>query len=201
MPFDTLQLEVALVGGKELFAPKGAAQFQTDDPTAFAPEGLIGSGDFSATPLILFVHDAAWISVPSEAALSGRKPLRFEFEVPVQSGAYHVQSRGVKASVGVRSAFWVDPQSLDLLRVEERRVDLPRDLNIRDAVTTIVYTRTRIASSTPLLPHSSESIVTDFSGGRQRNVTEFSGCREYHSESVVHFNEVVPNPPPAPKKR
>jgi hypothetical protein len=30
-PFDTLHLEVAVVGGKELFARKGAAQFQGDD--------------------------------------------------------------------------------------------------------------------------------------------------------------------------
>jgi hypothetical protein len=60
-PTDTLHLEVAVVGGKELFARKGATQFQGDDPAAFVTVGLIGSGDFSATPLNLFVSDAAWI--------------------------------------------------------------------------------------------------------------------------------------------
>ena len=200
-PFDTLHLEVAVVGGKELFARKGATQFQGDDPAVFVTAGMIGSGDFSATPLNLFVSDAAWITAPSEAGLSDRKPLRFEFEVPAQSGAYYVQVGGVRAAVGVRGAFWVDPQSLDLLRIEQHDVDLPADLNIRDIATTIAYARTRIGSSNPLLPHSAETIVTDFSSGWQRNAIEFSGCREYHSESVVHFEDVVPDPPPAPRKK
>jgi hypothetical protein len=95
----------------------------------------------------------------------------------------------------------VDPQSLDLLRIEQHDVDLPADLNIRDIATTIAYARTRIGSSEPLLPHSSEVIVVDSSGGRHRNVIEFSGCREYHSDSVVHFEGVVPEAPPAGKKK
>jgi hypothetical protein len=200
-PTDTLHLEVAVVGGKELFAPRGATQFQADDPAAFVTAGLIGSGDFSATPLNLFVHDAGWITAPPEAGLSGRKPLRFEFEVPAQSGAYYVRVRGVKATVGVRGAFWVDPRSLDLLRIEQHDVDLPPELNLRDIATTIAYARTRIGSSNPLLPHSSEVILMDSSFGWQRNLIEFSGCREYHSESVVHFEDVVPKRPPAPRKK
>jgi hypothetical protein len=195
-PLDTLHLEVAVVDGKELFARKGATQFQGDDPAAFVTAGMIGSGDFSATPHNLFVSDAAWITAPSEAGLPGRKPLRFEFEVPVQSDAYRVQFGGVKTAVGVRGAFWVNPQSLDLLRIEQRYVDLPPELHVRDIATTIVYVRTRIGSSNPLLPRSSEVIVTDSSGGRRRNLIEFSGCREYRSESVVHFEDVVPDPPP-----
>jgi hypothetical protein len=200
-PTDTLHLEVAVVGGKELFARKGATQFQDDDPAVFVTAGMIGSGDFSATPLNLFVSDAAWITAPSEAGLSDRKPLRFEFEVSALAAAYRVQNRGVKAPVGVRGSFWVDPQSLDLLRIEQHDVDLPADLNIRDIATTIAYARTRIGSSNPLLPHSSEVIVVDSSGGRHRNVIKFSGCREYHSDSVVHFEGVVPEAPPAGKKK
>jgi hypothetical protein len=200
-PFDTLHLEVAVVGEKELFARKGAAQFQGDDPTVFTVAGMIGSGDFSAAPLNLFVHDAAWIAAPPEVVGSGRKPLRFEFEVPAASGAYTVRNRGMKATVGVRGTFWVDPQSLDLLRIEQHDVDLPPDWNIRDIATTTTYVRTRIGSSNPLLPHSSEVTVTDFSGGQRRNLIEFSGCREYHSESVVHFEDVVPDPPPARRFR
>ena len=200
-PIDTLQLEVASVGGKELFSRKGEARFHDGEVTDFAAEGLIGSGDFSATPLNLFVHDAGRITVPSEAGLSDRKTLRFEFEVSALAGAYRVQSHGVKAMVGVRGTFWVDPQSLDLLRIEERQVDLPRGFSIRDAVTTVTYRRTRIGSSDVLLPHSSELVVTDSAGVQQKNLVEFSGCREYRSESVVHFGPVVPEPPSAPKKK
>jgi hypothetical protein len=54
-----------------------------------------------------------------------------------------------------------------LLRIEEHEVDLPPELKVRDIVTTIAYARTRIGSSEPLLPDSSEVTVTDSSGGRQ----------------------------------
>jgi hypothetical protein len=198
---DTLQLEVASVGGKELFSRRGEARFHDGEVTDFAAEGLIGSGDFSATPLNLFVHDAGRITAASEAGLSDGTTLRFEFEVSALAGAYQIQFAGIRAMVGARGTFWVDSQSLDLLRIEERQVDLPRGLSIRDIVTTIAYRRTRIGSSDPLLPQSSEVVVSDFSGRQQRNLIEFSGCREYRSDSVVHFEDVVPNPPPAPKKK
>ena len=200
-PIDTLLLEVASVAGKEIFARKGASRFQDGGVRDLASEGLIGSGDFSATPLNLFVHDAARFTVSPEAALSDGKTLRFDFEVSALTGAYHVQFVGIQAVVGVRGAFWVDTQSLDLLRIEQHDVDLPPNLNVRDIVTTIAYGRTRIGSSEPLLPLSSQVTVTDSSGGQQRNLMEFSGCREYRSESVVHFEDLVPDPPPTPKKK
>ena len=201
MPIDTLQLEVALVGGKELYSQKGAARFQDGGVRNLASQGLIGSGDFSATPFNLFVHDAGRFTVSSEAALSEGAPLCFDFELSALTGAYHVEFGGVQAVVGVRGTLWVDSQSLDLLRIEEHHVDLPRELNIRDIVTTITYGRTRIGSSEPLLPLSSELIVTDPLGGQHRNLIEFSGCREYHSESVVHFEDMVPDSPPAARKK
>ena len=200
-PIDTLELEVALVGGKELFARKGAARFQDADLRDLAREGLIGSGDFSATPFNLFVNDRGRFTVSPEAGLSDGAALRFDFELSALTGAYHVEFGGIREVVGVRGTLWVDSQSLDLLRIEEHDVDLPPDFNIRDIVTTIAYGRTRIGSSEPLLPLSSELIVTDPLGGQHRNLIEFSGCREYVSESVVHFKDVVPEPPPTPKKK
>jgi len=139
------------VGGKELFARKGATQFQGDDPAVFVTAGMIGSGDFSATPSNLFVSDAAWIPRPRRRGCPTKaapvRVLRCR-RWPLPTGP---ESR-MKEPVGVRGSFWVDPQSLDLLRIEQHDVDLPSDLNIRDIATTIAYARTRIGSSNPLLP-------------------------------------------------
>ena len=148
------------------FTPAGTA--------AFAIETPIGSSALMATPLNLFVHDAGRITVPSDTDLHDGALLRFGFEV---SGAYRVQSGGIETTVGVRGTFWVDAQSLDLVRIEEHAVDLPPGLNIRDIVSTIAFERTRIGSSDVLLPHSSELVATDFSGAQQRNLIEFSHCR------------------------
>jgi len=200
-PIDTLQLEVALVGGKELFARKGATHFQGDDPAAFIVEGLIGSGDFAATPRNLFVHDAARITVSSQAGLSGGTALPFDFAVSAMTGAYFLKFGGLRTVVGAQGTFWVDSQSLDLLRIEQHDVDLPADADVSEIVTTTTFGRVRIGSSEPLLPLSSELIVADPFGGQRRNLIEFSGCREYRSDSVIHFEDDVPDPPPAGKKK
>jgi hypothetical protein len=158
--------------------PLGSQSFTPVQPAALSSESLIVSGEISATPLNLFVHDAGRITVSSEAVLHDGTMFRFDFEVSALAGAYQVQSGEGKTMVGVRGSFWVDSQSLDLLRIEEHAVDLPPDFEARDVVRTTTYGRTRIGSSDVLLPRSSELMVTDSSGVQQRNLVEFSGCRE-----------------------
>ena len=102
-----------------------------------------------------------------------------------------VQSGGSTGRAGLQGTFWVDPQTLDLVRIEEQAVDLPPILLMRDLTTSINYARTRIGSSDPLLPQSAQTVVTGFDGAQRKNVIEFAGCREYVSESVIHFGPVV----------
>lgn len=158
--------------------PLGSPSFTPVDTAAFASEAPIGPDAPMATPLNLFVHDAGRITVPSDRDLHDGTMLRFDYEMSALAGAYRVQSGEITTTVGVRGTFWVDAKSLDLLRIEEHTVDLPPDLNIRDIVTTIGFERTRIGSSEVLLPHSSELVVTDSSGGQRRDLVEFSGCGE-----------------------
>ncbi len=199
-PVDTLRLEVASVGGKEIFARQGAARFGDGDLHAFTSQGVLSSGAFSATPLNLFVEDVARITpLPQEGMFSGMT-LGFHFEVSAMTGGFTVQSGGSKARAGLRGTFWVDPQTLDLVRIEEQAVDLPPLPLMRDLTTSINYARTRIGSSEPLLPQSAETVVTDYYGAERKNVIEFTGCREYTSESVIHVGPVVSAPPPAPRK-
>jgi hypothetical protein len=196
-----LHLEVASVGGKELLARQGATRFGDEDLRAFILEGAISSGAFSATPLNLFVHDVARITpLPQEGILTGMT-LGFHFEESAMIANFVVQSGGSQGQAGVRGTFWVDPQTLDLVRIEEQAVDLPLILLMRGLTTSINYARTRIGSSHPLLPQSAETVVTDFHGAERKNDIEFTGCREYSSESTIHFGAPVPEPPPpAPKK-
>jgi hypothetical protein len=200
-PIDTLHLEVASAGGKELLARQGAARFGDGDLHAFISQGTISSGAFASTPLNLFVRDVARITpLPQEGMIAGTT-LRFHFEESAMTAGFFVQSGESKGQVGLRGTFWVDSQTLDLVRIEEQAVDLPPILLMRDLTTSIDYARTRIGSSDPLLPQSAETVVTDFYGVERKNTIEFTGCREYMSESVIHFGPVVSAPPPAPQKQ
>ena len=135
-----------------------------------------------------------------EGILTGTT-LGFHFEESAMTAGFFVQSGGSKGQAGLRGTFWVDSQTLDLVRIEEQAVDLPPILLMRDLTTSINYARTRIGSSDPLLPQSAETVVTEFHGAERKNEIEFTGCREYSSESTIHFGAPVPEPPPpAPKK-
>ena len=117
------------------------------------------------------------------------------------TSGYVVEAGGSKGQAGLRGTFWVDPQTLDLVRLEERAFDLPLNRLVRDIATLINYARMRIGSSDALLPQSAETVITDFSGGQKKNIIEFTGCREYASKSVIHFGPMVAEPQPAPKKK
>ncbi len=200
-PVDTLHLEVASVGGKEVFARQGAARFGDGDLHAFISEGVISSGDFSAAPLNLFVRDVARITPLPQGEISTGATLGFHFEESALTVDFVVQYGRNKGQVGLRGTFWVDPQTLDLVRIEQQAVDIPPILLVRGLTTSIVYARTRIGSSNPLLPQSAVTVLTDFHGVERKNAIEFTGCREYSSESTIHFGAPVPEPPPAPKKK
>jgi hypothetical protein len=199
---DTLHLEVASVGGQEVFAREGAARFGDKDLRAFILWGAISSGAFSTTPLNLFVRDVARITPLLQEEIIAGTTLGFLFEESAMTAGFVVESGRSKGQAGLRGTFWVDPQTLDLVRIEEQAVDLPPMLLMRDLTTSINYARTRIGSSDPLLPQSAETVVTDFQGVRRKNEIEFTGCREYSSQSTIHFGAPVPEPPPpAPKKK
>ena len=122
-PIDTLHLEVASAGGKELLARQGAARFGDGDLHAFISQGTISSGAFASTPLNLFVRDVARITpLPQEGMIAGTT-LRFHFEESAMTAGFFVQSGESKGQVGLRGTFWVDSQTLDLVRIEEQAVE------------------------------------------------------------------------------
>lgn len=196
---DTLHFEVASVGGRELLAAAGASRFDDVDPSYYIQEGSIGSGSFSGLVLNLFVHDNALIGHAREAQLQSRAALAYDFEMTAFNSGYQLKSSGASATVGLRGTFWVDKESLDLLQIEEHAVGIPYDLGMSDVDTAITFAPARIGSSVVLLPQSAETVIKERQDGENKNVTRFSGCREYTSESVIHFDTLEPPPPPGKK--
>jgi hypothetical protein len=206
-PLDTLHLEVAFVGGKELYA-RGGGHFDAESPSDLISTGAFGTGTFTSTARNLFVLDASRPTGWSREYRDGKpEALRFDFEISQMKGPLTLQTGSVTAVVGERGSFWVDPESLDLLEIEDHAVDIPPELLMIDSQTNIRYAKVRIGSSDVILPRTAEMLVLRSSGGISRNVSEFSGCREYGSESTITFGDdpplpqTAPPPPPPAKKR
>ncbi|MBZ5623727.1 MAG: hypothetical protein LAQ69_34260 [Acidobacteriia bacterium] len=199
-PMDTVRLEVAFVDGKELFAPIGGSSFHEIDLSDLVRGGgAMGTGAFSAMARNLFVNDNGRVTGWGEDRILERPALRYDFVIPEMFAGYRMQSRGMQATVGLEGTFWADAETLELLRVVERAVDIPPGLDILDSTTTVTYARMRIAASDVLLPRWAEMVITNTNGWRGRNEIEFTGCREYVADSVIRFDTV--DPPPTPKKK
>jgi hypothetical protein len=202
-PLDTLRLEVAYIDGKEMFAPEGAGQFQDVHLSSFMKSGVLGSGTFVSVARNLFVGDAGQTSGWGEETLDGRATIWYGFKIPEMYHAYRLQSATAQAYVGQEGKYWVDAGTLELLRIQERAVDIPPSVGMTEAQTTIDYAKVQLGPAPVLLPQSVDDRVTEMDGSQYRNVTAFSRCREYSSESLIRFgpDDATPVPPTPPKKK
>ena len=184
-----LDLEVALVGGQEMLALGGASEFAEARPETYIREGAFTTGMFSALTRNLFVADNARTTGWGRESLDGREALRYDFEVTELFSGFHLTTDTGEATVGVRGSYWVDSSTLDLLRIEERAVDIPLTLLMSEVTETATYARTRIGASEVLLPSTATAVLTNLDGVERKNVITYAGCREYQSESTIRFVE------------
>jgi len=110
---------------------------------------------------------------------------------------------GATGVVGQAGSIWVDPESLDLVRVESHAIEIPPDLPLAESAMSVEYARMRIAGTDTLLAQSADSRLADASGNESYNRIEFTHCRAYSASSEISFDtpparaaESVPSPAP-----
>lgn len=196
-PLDTIRLEVAAIGDREMYSWLGDRSFQKSDPSAFIGSGMIGSGMFASDLRSIFVTNQATIRYIAQDKLDGRRAAQYAFRIPVFLSGYTIEAGGAKGIAGMRGSFWVDSDSLDLLRVEIHAEDIPPDLPLREASSVVDYARVRVGDRDVLLPRTGTFEVVEFSGVQNRNVIEFTHCRSFRAESAIRFDS-APEPAAAP---
>jgi len=194
-PLDTVLLEVSSLEGKELLAWPGARRFHEADPSSFVSGGLMGSGVFATYARNVFLYDTTTIQYYGYEDMAGSPVARFDFRVPEVWSKYQIQANGGSAKVATTGSFWIDPTSLDLVRMEVRADKIPASLGIENTVTIIDYARMRIGDSEVLMPQGAKLRLTLLSGEVRRNEIQFSHCREYRTDSSIRFD--MPDAPAA----
>ena len=194
---DTIRLEVALVGGKEMFAWPGAGRFD-DREIGRIVGGTIGNGNFALHARAVFLGSSPAFEYEGEVDHPQGKAHRYRFQVSRQASGYTLRSGPLEGITGYRGWFEADTRTLDLIRLEIDANDIPEHLPIRAARDRMAYARVRIGERDFLLPKSSELVVEDDHGTENRNLTTFSGCRQYAGESVISFADPDPAAAPAP---
>lgn len=184
--WDTIRLNVAYVGGKELFGVPGTGRVDDANIDKMV-RGTIANGQFAIFVRSIFVENRATFGRASKTKLDGKPAFRFDYEVPPSRSGFLIRAAAVEAIVGYSGRFWVAPDSLDLMRMVVSAHQIPQSLGMKLHVTTTDYGRVFIGSTAFLLPVRSTFDGKHVLGAEDRNVITFEDCRQFVGESVVKF--------------
>jgi len=186
---DRLRLEVALIGKKELFSWPGSGRFEDKSITEMIDRGTIGSGDFANFARAVFLSHAATINHAGEDLRHRRRALRYNYQMPLFQSGYRVRVDDRAAVVAYHGSFWVDAETLDLLRLQVLADQIPLELGLAEVVTELEYRKIPLGAGLFLLPATAESVMAFSSGRASRNRIEFTDCRQFAAESSISFEQ------------
>ena len=187
-PLDSIMLEISNVGDKEMLAWPGARKFDEASVADFAAGGMLGSGIFALHARNVFLHDTSIIKWHGDEEIAGRLLARYDFRVPQAWSGYQLRQKGVTATAGTHGSFWIDPDSLDLVRMQVWTDDLPPEMLMESSVTAIDYAPMHIGESDITLPQSAQMVTVAISGDAWRNEIAFGHCHEYRTDTAIRFD-------------
>ncbi|MFN7919264.1 MAG: hypothetical protein U0Q16_04160 [Bryobacteraceae bacterium] len=185
---DTLRLQVALIGRKERYSWADAPKFEERELRDIIGKGVINTGSYAAHIQHVLLSPATEFAAKGTEKANGRDAARFDFEIPVEHSSFKISVPPEETEVGAKGSIWMDPESLDLLRLEVKADEIPRELGIDRLTETIDYSRAKLGDEIFLLPSSAVFSMVDVSGEEHRNSTRFGACRQFHAESKVRFD-------------
>lgn len=188
---DTLRLDVALIGGRELYAWPGSSKFEEKGLEEVVGGGATGTGNFAIHIRNLFLKPGAVFKYIGEQETGGRRGHRFDFRIPRAQSEFYLREGKEGAFVGYYGSFWANPDTFDLLRLEVLADDIPAPLTFTKSLDYMDYAQVRIGEREfTLLKTSEMQLLSPI--GDSRNVTRFEGCKQYSGESVVSFGDPMP---------
>ena len=135
-----------------MFAWPGSKQFEDRELRDLVATGMFGNGNFAIYARILFLSDVATFEDRGETQLGGRPAWRYDFRVSRSTSGHRLRVNKREAVVGFHGSFYADPVTLDVRRVEVVAEDIPADLGVTAAETTVDYGRLKIGDEAFLLP-------------------------------------------------
>lgn len=186
---DLLRIEVAYVGGKELYAWPGSSQFEERQISDMVQGGTSSSGEFALHAKSVFLTTVPSFTYQGRTSLGDVPAHKFAFQVPRLSSGYTLRISPAEGIAGYHGVAYNRSDTLDLMRLELEVDDIPSNVPVERAHSVIEYQRVPIGGATFLLPKSADLTIVDLSGEESRNRTSFSNCRQFTGESVLTFED------------
>ena len=186
---DSVRMEVLYTGRAELYAAPGTNRIQEEDPAAFTGGGLMSTGAFALHLKAVFLNPNAQLTWRGEEQLEGRRTARWDFVVSQFDSGLTIHAAG-GGSAGIKGSAWVDPATLDVLRLEDQAYDIPPLLPIKAASMIVNYARMRLGNDVVMLPQEGSISVlsTSDADAEDRNIFAFTHCRAFEAQSSIKFD-------------
>jgi hypothetical protein len=185
---DTTNLEVAFVDNRELFARAGDSRFEERPIYDIMPGGMIGNDALGSHDDDVFSRDAVIFTFAGLCKKDGHKTFRYNFRVPQERSRLLVkQANSVGATVGYKGSFWVDAETLDMVRLEWKTEQIPQPIGLSSVTKLMRYKILKIGNSEFSLPQYSELASFDHAGTYRLNTISLSSCSEFAGESIVKY--------------
>jgi hypothetical protein len=186
---DTMRLDVAFVGGKEVFGKHTAGKIDKGHPSGLTGHGVTSNGEFTGFARSVFMDNVATMRYFGPDRLDGKASLRWDYSIPLLTSGWTLNYAGRLTTVATKGSFWVDPESLELLQLDVIASEIEPGFPMAATHLSIGYGKVRLGSEIVLIPQRSELLVTSSDGTLERNVLQFRRCREYGAETAISFDK------------
>ena len=191
---DQVELEVAFMGNREFFAQPGATHFEEQPIQKMVPGGTISTGAFGSSANALFSREGAVFKYAGQSKKEGHVTFRYDFQMPEERSGFLVTHDSAQGIVPYKGSFWVDAETLDLVRLELKADHIPAYIGVRVVEESMTYKVMRIRNSDFLLPRDSQVAAFDSSGNYSLNMISLERCKEFAGQSVVTYDTPTGEP-------
>ena len=182
---DIVQVDVGVGEGQEIYSWPGEQAFSSSELGRLVGHGFLETGFFHTFASNLFVSDAAVIRLFGEEVLQGRDAIRFTYNIPWLASNWKVDWLGARGVVGESGEFWVDKNSLTLLRFDADADNFPPNVPLKTLTVRIDYETLAIGGKTVLIPSSAEIVAVELKGTVHRDAIAFTQCHIFEAESKI----------------
>jgi len=188
---DRLRIELKVSQGMEIGAWPGESQLGARSVFDLASGGAYGTGTLGTFFGDIFERGGAIYNYMGETTAGGLKLAAYRYHVPAGSSHYEVKTGSDWIATAFSGIFWIDADSLDLRRLMVDANELPPESGGCEAETTVEYQKAKVGAGEFLLPvrSSMHMVMTDATEARTTAV--YSGCREYHGEATIRFDNAA----------
>ena len=189
---DVVALEVAIIGGRELYAFPNSTRFEDRPLAKMIGHGIVATGSFADHARSVFVNGAARTEYFGEEVINGQAVRRYDYEVELFRSGYSVTNQDQTAVVPYYGSFWAAADTDELRRMTVRVDDIPIHLGIDDFTTQIDYRTLQLGSQPFIVPQHSRLSVMLSSGVESISETEYADCRFFVGSSTLSFGSSAP---------